>query len=171
MKFGVNLRKVKTGAEVYVLVFQALSLLPALYIYVASGYPYLMTKNGILSTLFDVGVFALPRWEALLLSLIYRWRCSEIAAYFALLVIALAFGLLANRLLKGNYRTARGSRVVLAVLIGGELVFRLLPLRCNLAFGWPVAILTLAIRLACVILILLDLRADRKAAGENAPEK
>lgn len=165
MKFGINLRKVKTGAEVYVIVFQALSLLPALYVYVTSGYPYLMTRNNFLGTLFDVGLFAIPRWEALLLSFIYRWTSSEIAAYFALLVIALAFGLLANHLLKGTHRTAWVTRVVLAVLIGGELVFRLLPMRFNLALGWPMAIVTFIIRLACLILILLDLRADRKAAG------
>ena len=167
MKFGVNLRKVKTGAELYVLIFQVMSLLPALYIYVASGYPYLMTKGSFLGTLFDVGLAALPRWDALLLSLIYRWTSSEIITYFALLVIALAFGLLANRLLKGRHRTARISRVVLAALIGCDLVFRLLPLQCNRAFSLPVAILTFAIRLACLVLILLDLRADRVAEKSN----
>lgn len=162
MKFGVNLRKVKTGAEVYVLIFQAASLLPALYVFVASGYPYLMTKGGFLDKLFDVGVAALPRWEALLLSLIYRLSASEMVTYFVLLGIALAFGLLAGRYLKGDHRIARNARVVLAVLIGCELVFRLVPLRCNLVFGWPIVILTFLVRLACLVLILLDLRADRR---------
>lgn len=165
MKFGVNLRREKTGAEVSVVIFQIMSLLPALYIFVLSGYYLLMTKPSVLKTLFDLGLSALPRAEGMVLSLLYRRASSEMVAFFTLMGFALAFGLLAERMLKGDYRRAKTSRVVFAALIAVDLIVRLLPLRCNLAFGWPIAIIAFAIRLGCLALILLDLRADRKQSA------
>lgn len=166
MKFGVNLRREKTGAELSVVIFQIISLLPALYIFVLSGYSYLMTKPSFLKTLFDLGLSALPRAEGMALSLLYRRSSSEMVAFFALTGFALTFGLLTGRLLKGDARSARASRVVYAALIAVDLIVRLLPLRNNLAFGWPIAILAFLIRLGCLALILLDLRADRKQNAE-----
>ena len=165
MKFGINLRRATTGAEGSVVIFQCISLLPALYIFVLSGYPRLSMQPSVLKALFDLGLSALPRAEGLALSLFYRRIPSEILVFFILTGFALAFGLLMGRLLKGDYRRAKRSRIVFAALIAIDLVVRLLPLRCNLAFGWPIAILSFFIRLACLVLILLDLRADQTASA------
>lgn len=161
MKFGVNLRKVMTGAEISVIIFQIISLLPALYIFIISGYPYLMTRKGVHLFLFDVGLGALPRWEALLLSMLYRATSSETATYFAMLGFALALGLVAANVLKGKLRTAIVSRIVFAALIFGDLVFCLLPLHCNQALSPAVNVIGFVIRVACLALVALDLIAHR----------
>ena len=162
MKFGVNLRKVKTGAEIAVTIFQVMSLLPALYIYIISGYPYLMTQNGVHLVLFDAAISALPRWEVMLLSVLYRATSSETVTQFALLAFALAVGLLAANVLKGKPRTAVVSRIVFAALILGDLVFRLLPLHCNQALSPVMNMIGFVIRLGCLALVVLDLIAYRK---------
>lgn len=162
MKFGIGIRKALSGAGLYVMILQAASLLPALYIVVASGYMGLFAKNSVLSVLFDLGASAIPRWEALCVSLLYRLTSSEVAVHFALLGGALVFGFVSGALLNGKYRTARGARIVFAALICADLVLRLLPLHFNIAFGWPAAAVGFAVRLCCLALLLLDLRADRK---------
>lgn len=161
MKFGINLRKVKTGAEIYVIIFQITALLPALYIFVISGYPYLMTQKGVHLFLFDVGISALPRWEVLLLSELYRATSSEMTTFFAMLGFALAVGILAANVLEGSPRAALISRIVAAVLIVGDLVFRLLPLHCNQALSPAVNVIGFVIRVACLALVALDLIAHR----------
>ena len=168
MKFGINIRKKLTGAEVYVRVFQISSILPVLFVLAASGYTPVLANRGIFSFLFRLGLSAVPRPEALALSLVYRRTVSEVILSFALLVIALAFGLAANRLLRGSRRTARVCRVVLLALVGADLVLRLLPLDFNGTFGLPAAILGFAIRLVCLVFIALDLRADSREAHEAA---
>lgn len=163
IKFGVNLRKAKTGAELHIMFFQLAALLSALYLYIISGYPYLMTRKGALLFLFDVGVTVTPRWEALLLSLLYRSTSSEIAVCLAILGFALLVGIVAANVLKGKPRAALISRIVLAGLILADLVFRLLPLPCNqaLSLGWNAA--GFVIRLACLAAVLIDLIAHRRA--------
>ncbi len=170
LKFGVNLRREKTGAEWYVVLLQAVSLLPAFYIVMASGYPYIMTEKSVLGALSNFGVSALPRAAALAVSLLYRKTGGEIVTCLALLAAALAFGLVMGGLLKGNYRTARASRVALVALIAGDLILRLLPLQCNRLFGAPVEIPAFLFRLVCLALVALDLRADRADAKETPPK-
>ncbi len=167
VKFGVNLRKVKTGAEIYIFIFQISALLPTLYMYLISGYPYLMTRSGVHLFLFDVGISALPRWEALLLSMLYRGTSSETATYFAMLGFALLVGLVAANVLKGKPRTAIISRIVFAVLIFSDLIFRLLPIHCNQAMSPAMNVIGFVIRLACLALVALDLIAHRRKPAEN----
>ncbi len=162
MKFGIGIRKALSGAGLYVMIFQIASLLPAVYIVIASGYMGIFAKTGVFSVLFDLGASAIPRWEALCVSLLYRLTSSEVAVHFALLGGALAFGFAAAALLRGEYRTARVSRIVFAALICADLILRLLPFHFNIAFGWPAAAVGVAVRLFCLALLLLDLRADRK---------
>ena len=162
MKFGVNVRKKRTGGEVYVLIFQISSILPVLFVLLASGYNPVITNNGLFAFLFRLGLSALPTWEGLVLSAVYRKTASEVIVVFVLLAAALAFGLLANRLLKGSEKTARRSRMAFLALIGLDLALRLLPLGFNQAFGLPAAIVAFLIRLCCLVLLLLDLIADRR---------
>ena len=167
IKFGINLKKVKTGAELHIMLFQLAALFSALYLYIISGYPYLMTQKGVLLYLFDLGITALPRWEALLLSLLYRSTFSEIAVCLSALGFALIVGIAAANVLKDNPRAALTSRIVLAGLIVGDLVFRLLPLPCNQALdpGWNAA--GFVIRLICLALVALDLIAHRRAGAAD----
>ena len=164
MCFGLDWRHKRNGAEASVLVFQAMSLLPGLYIFGAAGYMALAARETLLSALFDLGMAALPRWEAAALSLLYRASGSEVAVFFALVGAALAFGLLAKKLLREKPRTALTARYVFAGLIAAELALRLLPLGVNRAFPTWAAVAGFAIRLGCLALIVLDLRAAKKAA-------
>lgn len=166
MKFGVNVRNKLTGAGLYVRSMQVSALLPALYIFVASGYPGLLRSANVLSFLFGLGCSILPRGEMLAVSALYRATGSELWVYFVLLIFALAFGILADALLRS--RTAgRPARLVFAALVAADLLLRLIPLRFNLAFGWPGAVLGFLGRAACLALILLDLRAEKKAAEKE----
>lgn len=160
MKFGVNLRGRLTGAELAVRVFQIATLLPLSYILLASGYPYLYTHEGLFSVLFDLGLASLPKAEALALSLLFRRSASEILAFFTALAAAIAFGLLAERLLKGSERLARGSRRAWLGLIALDLILRCLPLPFA-PLPLYAQIIGFLVRLGCLLLILLDLRAAR----------
>jgi len=162
MKFGINSRKHITGATVYMYAFQAVSLFPLLYILIAIGYLGIFSSNNILSYLFDFGIAAIPRYEALLVSLIYRKTLSEIVVFYVIIGIALAFGLVLNRLLKGNEKTAIITRITLIVLIVIELIMRLLPLSFNSGFGMTESVIALVFRIACLTLIAIDLIAYKK---------
>ena len=162
MKFGIDARKKLTGASLYIYCFQACSLMPLLYILVASGYNGLTGKNGILAYLFDLGMSAIPRIEALGLSFVYRKVLSEITVYFLLAGIAFVFGIITDKLLKNGERTAVRARIVFTVLIATDLVIRLLPFGFNTGFGLIPAIVGFAIRLVCLILIIADLIAYKK---------
>ncbi len=170
MKFGIGFRKEKTGSEIYVRVFQIVSMLPALYFLVSACYQYIMTKKGMMHFLFNLGAASLPRWEALLLSFVYRLTSSEIVVFYLLMTAALAFGILAGRLLKADHKTARTTRIVLAVMIGCDLILRVLPFGFNLAFGWLFTVLGFIIRAACLALIIIDLAADKKARMNTLQE-
>ena len=162
MKFGIDSRKKLSGASLYIYIFQACSLMPLLYIIVASGYLGLTGKNNILAYLFDFGMSAIPRLEALGLSLIYRKALNEILVYFLLAGIAFTFGIIADKLLKNGEKTAVRLRIVFIVLIATDLVIRLLPFSFSTGFGLVPAIVGFAIRLACLILIIADLIAYKK---------
>ena len=164
MKFGINIRKKITGAELSVRVFQFLSVLPVFYIAVASAYMALLTQKGVLQALCEYGMAALPRTEAFLLSLLFRKTGHEVLVVFALLAAALAMGFGGGAVLRAKHNTARTARWVYAALIAADLVLRLLPLHINRVISLPAAIVGFVLRLACIVLVLLDLRADRKAA-------
>jgi len=162
MKFGINSRKHITGATVYMYAFQTVSLFPLFYILIAIGYLGIFSSNNILSYLFDFGIAAIPRYEALLVSLIYRKTLSEIVVFYVIIGIALAFGLVLNRLLKGNEKTAIITRITLIVLIVIELIMRLLPLSFNSGFGLIESVIALIFRIIFLVLIVIDLVAYKK---------
>ncbi len=163
MSFGLSSKRGLTGAGLSLRLWQAFPLLPALYIFVAAGYPAVVQRRGLFSFLADLGFSLLPRWESLGLSALYRLSRSELAVYFAMVGFALLLGLAGDRLLRG--KTARAARVVFAVLLGADLIVRLLPLSFNRAFGIPGAVLGFAGNLACLALVLLDLRAAKGQEG------
>jgi len=161
--FGTDVRKALSGADLYVRVFQILSLLPVLYLFVAAAHPAVMTSRNVLSALFDAGMSTLPRAESLLLAALYRHTGNEIYVYFALLAAALLLGILGNRLFRDNHRSGRKTRLVFTVMIVADLILRVAPFAFNSTFGLPAAVFGFAVRLACLVLILLDLRADRQS--------
>ncbi len=162
MKFGIDSRKKLTGSTLYIYIFQACSLMPLLYIIIASGYLGLTGKNSILAYLFDIGMSAIPRPEALALSFVYRKFLSEITVYFLLAGIAFVFGIIADKLLKNGEKAAVRARIVFIALIAADLIIRLLPFGFNTGFGLIPAVIGLAIRLVCLILIIADLIAYKK---------
>ena len=160
MKFGINIRKKITGAELSVRLFQLLSVLPVLYIAVTSAYLALVTEKGVLQALCEYGTAALPRAEAFLLSLLYRKTGHEVLVAFVLPAAALIMGFGGGAVLRAKHDTARAARWVYAALIAADLILRLLPLQMNRVFSLPAAVVGFAVRLACIVLILLDLMAD-----------
>lgn len=166
MRFGINIRNRLTGADLYVRVFQLTALAPVLYVIVACVHPAVFASRNVFSVLFDLGMSALPRWEALAVSRLYRLSHSEVLICAAMLVFALAFGIAAGRLLKGGRGKARAVRIVLTALIVLDLAVRLLPLASRPAFGIPAAAFGFAVRLGCLALVIGDLLADRRNAGE-----
>ena len=166
MRFGINIRNRLTGTDLYVRIFQLTGLAPVLYVLVACVHPAVFTSENVFSVLFRLGMSALPRWEALGLSRLYRMSHSEVLVCAAVLVFALIFGLAAGRLLKGGRGKARAVRVVVAVLIVLDLAVRVLPLPFRFSFGIPAAVFGFVIRLGCLALVLGDLMADRRNMGE-----
>lgn len=161
IQWGINDRKITTGADLYVLIFQITSLIPLPFMLAVTGYPAVMTSDNVLTFLFKTGIMALPRTEALALSFAYRALASEMVVYFAMPVIAFVLGILFKRLLKGSFRASRVLRIILLILIGCDLIFRMLPFSFNYSFGIAPAVIGFLIRLACLILIILDLRCSR----------
>ena len=162
MKFGLTSGKQRTGADLSVLIWQAVCLLPLPYLLVLSGYPGLMTKNSVLGFLFDGGMAALPRWLTLGLSYLYRLAGHELVVYFILPVLALAFGLLMKKLLRGERKTAAVLRIILCAAVVFDLILRALLPQFRTLFGWPAAIVGLVIRLAMLGLLIGDLVAEKR---------
>ena len=162
VKWGVGDWKAFTGAHLAVAIYQVASLLPLPYILAVVGYPAIITSNNVLSFLFDVGVMAVPRAEALGLSLLYGMTTNEVAVYFTLLVPALVIGLVLGKLLPENSAVCVTSRKVLAVFIACDLVLRVLPFGFNLAFGLPAAIIGWLVQAACLAFVVLDLHSERE---------
>ena len=161
MKFGIDIRGKLTGADLAVRIVQIAAALPMLYFVILSGWLALLTQDTPLTYLFSLGVCAIPRAVALGLSALYRHTGGEVLFSMLLVAAALAFGVVMNRLLHSE--RGRTTRVVLAVLIGIDLILRLLPFGFAKAFGLPCEILAFAFRAVSLILVLLDLRADKKA--------
>ena len=161
MKFGIDIRGRLTGADLAVRIVQIAAGLPMLYLIILSGMPSLLTQKTPVTYLFCLGVCAVPRAVALGLSVLYRHTGGEVLFSMLLVAGALAFGVVMNRLLHSE--RGRTTRVVLAVLIGIDLILRLLPLGFTQAFGLPCEILAFALCAVSLILVLLDLRAGKKA--------
>lgn len=161
MKFGIQTGKKLSGAGVYMYVFQAVTLLPLPYMLIASGYMGLVAKRGVLSFLFDAGFAALPRWLTLGLSYLYGKTAHELIIYFALPVLALILGIVMKKLLQGGEKTAKTVRIVLCAAIVTDLILRLFTPQFHTLFGWPAAIIGLAIRLAELGLLAGDLIAEK----------
>lgn len=163
MKFGVDLRKSLTGAELSVRIQQICALLPVLYLFAGSGFGGVINRRSVLSLLFDLGISSLPRAESLLLSLLYRLSRSEVLVNFVVLGFALLLGLVAAPLLRGSRKRGRITRWVLAGLAVADLLLRLLPFSFNRSFGTVPALVGFAVQALCLALVLLDLRADGKS--------
>ena len=159
IRFGIDLRHNRTGAELYVRIFQISSIFPILYIFTATGYAGILRERNVLSILFDLGMSALPRAWVLLLSWLYRLTSNEILVYFALLVTALALGIAADRVLIGAPDKSVRFHKICIVLILLDLLLRLVPLPFSTAFGLPAAIVGFVIRAACLWFLWMDLKA------------
>ena len=164
IQFGIDSRKKLTGADLYVKIFQLASMFPVLYVFMTSGYISIFSKTSVFSVLFDLGISVLPRLEVLPLSYLYRATSNEITVIFVMLFAGLILGLLAGKLFREDFKRGIRARKAFMALIGIDLIARLVPMRYNLAFGWPMAIIGFIIRLACGVFLYLDL----KDAGTDA---
>ena len=170
MKFGIGIRKKLSGAGLYVYVLQFSALAALIYVLVASGYMGILAKKNVLSVLFDLGMSALPRWETLLLSYLYRVSKSEVVVYFTALGAVLIYGIVIQKLFDGKIEAARKARLVVILLIGADIILRLLPFHFNIAFGFPAAVFGIVIRVGCMFLLILDLRADHRQKEQQNTE-
>lgn len=161
MKFGIDIRGKLTGADLAVRIVQIAAALPMLYFVILSGWLSLLTQDTPLTYLFSLGICAIPRAVALGLSALYRHTGGEVLFSLLLAAAALFYGVVMNRLLHSE--RGKTVRVILAALIAIDLILRLLPLGFTKAFGLPCEIIAFALRAVCLVLILLDLRADKKA--------
>ena len=159
VEFGIDIRRKLTGADLYVRILQICSLLPLPYIFLARSHPPILSTRNLFSVLFDTGVCTLPRVEAFALSWLYRLTLSEVAVYFVILAIALALGIIAGRILRGDPEASIRFHKVIAVLIALDLVIRVIPIKANIAFGIPLAVIGLAVRAICLYLVIRDLKA------------
>lgn len=162
VEFGIDIRRKLTGADIYVRIFQICSLLPLPYIFVATAHPAIVSTRNLLSILFDFGMCLVPRAEAFGLSYLYRLTSSEVAVYFVLPIMALALGIAADRMLRGNPAASVRFHKAAAALIILDLAIRIIPVKANFAFGIPAAILGLMVRAACLYLVIRDLKVDIK---------
>lgn len=162
VEFGIDIRRKLTGADLYVRILQICSLFPLPYIFLARSHPPILSTRNLFSALFDTGICALPRIEALALSCLYRLTLSEVAVYFVILAIALALGIIAGRILRGDPEASICFHKVIAVLIASDLVIRVIPIKANIAFGIPFAVIGLAVRAICLYLVIRDLKAADK---------
>ena len=158
LKFGLDVRRGISGANLYVKVFQLISLLPLPYIFMISVYPGITASRNVFSVLFDLGMAASPRIEIFALSYVYRMTASECLVYFALPVIALILGLSAGSILTGNPDKSLLFHRFIMVMIIADLVLRLIPIHASIAFGLPAQIIGFIIRSICLYLVIRDMR-------------
>ncbi len=162
MKFGSE-NKGLTGGTLALYIWQLCALLPLLYVVGCAVQLLDATRGGgFFGWLFGVGVCAMPRAEALALSLAYRLTAHEAVVCLAPALLALIVGLFLVKPLKCGGKTARLTRVAIVALWTVDLLAGLLPLAVNTVFGWEAALPGMAIRLACLALTAADLIADRR---------
>lgn len=162
VEFGIDIRRKLTGADLYVRIFQICSLLPLPYIFIASAHPPVLSTRNLFSVLFDTGMSTIPRAEAYMLSYLYRQTSSEVAVYFVMLVAALALGVIAGRVLRGNPDASIRFHKIVAALISADLVIRIIPIKANITFGILFAAIGIAVRAVCLYLVLRDLKEESK---------
>ncbi|MBE6018999.1 MAG: hypothetical protein E7230_01475 [Clostridiales bacterium] len=160
VEFGIDIRRKLTGADLYVRVFQICSLLPLPYMFVATAHPAILSTRNLFSILFDTGISALPRIEAFALSGLYRMTSSEVAVYFVILAAALALGVTAGHVLRGDPERSIRFHKAIAALLALDLVIRVIPVRASIAFGIPAAVCGFAVRAVCLYLVIKDLRTE-----------
>ncbi|MBR3296837.1 MAG: hypothetical protein IKI65_03245 [Firmicutes bacterium] len=158
ISFGTDDKKRLTGTGTYVKVFQVSSLVLACCMLLASQFPPVMLKRGLFSALFDLAAMSLPRAWVWLLSCIYRASSKETILFFALLVLALALDIAFRKISARSPKAAENIRKAFAVLIAADLVIRLLPFSFNSEFSFITNAAGFVVRLACLVLIVLDLR-------------
>ncbi|MBO7375491.1 MAG: hypothetical protein ILO42_00130 [Clostridia bacterium] len=149
----------KTGADIYVLIFQSLSIIFPLFVIATALYPDMLFLGGVVSFIWNFGICALPRAETVPLSLLYRLTSGETVVALAVLAVAIAFAVIAKRLFSEE-KTAFASRVTVVCLITADLVVRLLPLHSSRVFGLPEEICAFVLRLVCLALVVGDLVAE-----------
>ena len=159
VKFGIDIRKQLTGADLYVRIFQICALLPLPYLYIAMIDRGIGNSRNLLSVLFDIGMSSLPRVEAYALSFLYRMTLSEEKVFFVILIIAIALGFAADRVLRGNPELSVRMHKAFEVMICMDLAIRIVPVRANYAFGIPAAVAGFAIRAFCLYLLIRDMKA------------
>lgn len=157
--FGIDPRKKLNGSDLYVKTFQIMSMLPVVFVAVASGDLKLYSSGGPLAWLFELGTSALPRLEMLGLSFILRETSSEVIMTFVMLAIGLILGLLSNKIFREDDKRGVAARKVFMALIAIDLIVRLLPLEFNRTFGLPVMAAGFIIRAACIAALYLDIKA------------
>ena len=159
VKFGIDIRKQLTGADLYVRIFQICALLPLPYLYIAMIDRGIGSSRNLLSVLFDIGMSSLPRVEAYALSFLYRMTLSEEKVFFVILIIAIALGFAADRVLRGNPELSVRMHKAFEVMICMDLAIRIVPVRANYAFGIPAAVAGFVIRAFCLYLLIRDMKA------------
>ena len=122
MRFGINVRNRLTGADLYVRIFQLTGLAPVLYVLVACVHPAVFTSENVFSVLFRLGMSALPRWEALGLSRLYRMSHSEVLVCAAVLVFALIFVIMYFLILKPQQKKLKDHQELVKNIRRGDTV-------------------------------------------------
>ena len=168
VRFGIDIRRQLTGADLYVRIFQICSLLPLPYLFLAMIDPVIGSTRNIASVLFDIGMSALPRAETFALSFLYHETISEEKVYFIILIIAIALGFAADRVLRGYPDLSVRLHKLFEVLICLDLAVRIVPIRANYAFGIPAAVTGWAIRALCLALLIKDMKAYQKQKAAQA---
>lgn len=160
--FGIDIRKKLNGSDLYVKTFQIASMIPVIYMFVASGSLKLFSTGGPLAWIFDLGMSMLPRVEVMGLSYLYRSTSNEIIMLFTMLAIGLVLGLLSNIIFREDEKRGIAARKLFMALIGIDLVIRLIPVRPNLVFGPVFAVIGLLVRAACIAALYMDIRAEKQ---------
>lgn len=164
--FGIDPRRKLNGSDLYVKAFQIMSMLPVLFVAVASGDLKLFSSGGPLAWLFELGMSALPRPETLGLSYIFRETSSEVIMTFVMLAIGLILGLLSNKIFREEEKRGVAARKVFMALIAIDLIVRLLPMDFNRVFGLPVMAIGFVLRAACIAALYMDLKAYKAKASK-----
>ena len=60
VRFGIDIRRALTGADLYVKTMQAATLLVLPYVFLATSYWVVLQKQTVWSVLFDIGISILP---------------------------------------------------------------------------------------------------------------
>ncbi len=145
------------GYMLYLYFLQIAAMLPLLYILNATGSNILYMKRGITAILYEIGTACLPRILTYGLSWLYRFSMSEVALYFGFAFFALIYGILVTQLVKkGN-----GILKAAAVLVGIDLVLRLLPLHFNKVFPLYLTLIGLLVRGVSLFLLVREIKEEK----------